>query len=85
MMNKRILKLEAIGFIFTSVLGTLMHFFYEWSGNNTFVGLFCPVNESPYEHLKLLFFPALFYFIIEYFLCKDSYENYIPAAVIAFG
>ena len=30
------------GFLFTSVLGTLSHFFYEWSGDSTFIGLVCP-------------------------------------------
>lgn len=49
------------GILFVSVLGTLFHFFYEWSGQNAFVGLFAPVNESVWEHLKLLFFPMLLY------------------------
>lgn len=47
------------GFIFTAVLGTLAHFFYNWSGNNPLIGLFTPVNESTWEHMKLLFFPAV--------------------------
>ena len=47
------------GFLFTSVLGTLSHFFYEWSGDSTFIGLVCPISESAWEHMKLLFFPAL--------------------------
>ena len=51
------------GIIFVSVLGTLSHFLYEWSGNNFFVGLFVPVNESIWEHMKLLFFPMLIYSI----------------------
>ena len=49
------------GFLFTSVLGTLSHFFYEWSGDSTFIGLVCPISESAWEHMKLLFFPALLY------------------------
>lgn len=51
------------GFVFVSVVGTLAHFFYEWSGDNTIVGLFTPVNESTWEHMKLLFFPAVLYLI----------------------
>lgn len=46
------------GFLFTAVLGTLSHFFYEWSGNATLIGLFCPVSESAWEHMKLLVFPG---------------------------
>lgn len=47
------------GFFFTAILGTLAHFFYEWSGSNILVSLFAPVNESTWEHMKLLFFPVL--------------------------
>lgn len=50
-----------IGAIITILLGIVSHFVYEWSGNNFFVGLFFSVNESTWEHMKLLFFPMLFY------------------------
>ena len=50
------------GILFTSILGTLSHFLYEWSGGNLYVGFFAPVNESVWEHMKLLFFPMLLYF-----------------------
>ena len=49
------------GIIFVSVLGTLLHFAYGLSGNNFIVGLFTPINESIWEHTKLLFFPMLIY------------------------
>lgn len=49
------------GIIFVSFFGTLFHFVYEWSGNNFFVGLFTPINESIWEHTKLIFFPMLMY------------------------
>lgn len=60
-MNRKLLFLMASGFLFVSILGTLSHFCYEWSGHNTFVGLLCPVSESVWEHIKLLFFPMLLY------------------------
>lgn len=46
------------------LLGSLSHFLYEWSGEAAVIALFCPVNESTWEHLKLLFFPFLFVSII---------------------
>lgn len=49
------------GIIFVSIVGTLFHFLYEWSGNNTFIGIFTPINESIWEHTKLIFFPMLIY------------------------
>ncbi len=52
------------GILFVSILGSLMHFFYDWSGQNPIVGLFAPVNESVWEHIKLLFFPMLLYLLL---------------------
>lgn len=60
-MNRKLLFSMTAGFLFVSVLGTLSHFCYEWSGYNTFIGLLCPVSESVWEHIKLLFFPMLLY------------------------
>ena len=64
-MNKRYKKITGLGILWTIVLGTLSHFFYQWSHENILIGLFYPVNESVWEHLKLLFFPALTYMFIE--------------------
>ena len=67
------------GFLFTAVLGTLSHFFYEWSGNATLIGLFCPVSESAWEHMKLLFFPALLYcLLLKYIREKESPNIVLP-------
>lgn len=55
-----------IGFVL--VLGTLSHFFFDWSGENRLVGIFAAVNESTWEHLKLLFFPALLFWVLEWIL-----------------
>lgn len=77
MMNKKVLRLEIFGFIFTCTIGTLMHFVFEWSGNNPIVGLFCPVNESVFEHLKMLFFPYLIWTFIEAIkLSQDKFNVY---------
>lgn len=73
---------SVLAFLIIGTVGTLWHFVYDLSGGNSFIGIIAPINESVWEHLKLLFFPALIYFIIEYFLCKENCENYIPAAVI---
>ena len=67
-MSKRLFKYEIIGFIFTSIAGSAAHFLYDLSGNELIVGLFCSVNESVWEHLKLLFFPYMLYAAFEYFI-----------------
>ncbi|MDD3416063.1 MAG: DUF6512 family protein [Lachnospiraceae bacterium] len=88
-MNK-LLRYELIGIVFTIVLGIILHFTYEWSGNNPLVGILSAVNESTWEHLKLLFFPYVIYSIFEYFYLSPclkhrngcKYENFITAKVI---
>lgn len=73
------LNWEIAGFIFVVIFGTLLHFFYDWSGNNPIVGILSPVNESTWEHLKLLFIPMILYSIIEYFIIGNKYSNFIAA------
>ena len=48
----------ALGFGWTIAVGSLLHFTFEWSQGSLLVGLFSAVNESVWEHLKLLFVPA---------------------------
>ena len=62
------------GAIFVSVLGTLLHFAYDFSGNNFIVGLFTPINESIWEHTKLTFFPMLIYTIFAGKKIKKQYS-----------
>ena len=58
------------------ILGTLLHFTYQWSGENKIVGLFSAVNESTWEHLKLIFYPFLLMAIIGYFIIGKKTPNY---------
>ncbi len=81
-MGNRFACWEMIGFIFVVVLGSLFHFVYHWSGNNKFVGLFAPVNESTWEHLKLLIMPMVLFSIVEYFVIGKDYPNFIPAKAL---
>lgn len=48
------------------IIGTIMHFVYEWSGNSVVVGIFAPINESLWEHLKMVFWPMLIWWFIGY-------------------
>lgn len=53
-----------IGFLITTVLGILSHFVYDWTGGGFLIGLFFPVNESTWEHMKLLFFPMFLFALV---------------------
>lgn len=80
--KKSILKFQIFSTIFTMILGTLLHFTFEWSNHNSFVALFSAVNESTWEHLKLLFYPMLLTTIIGYFYIGKNIPNFICAKLI---
>lgn len=73
---------EIAGALFVILAGTLLHFVYEWTGGNPLVGLIAPVNESTWEHLKLLFTPMLVYTIFEYFAVGREYQNFLTAKAL---
>ena len=58
--------LEVIGTIFIIVIGCLNHFLYDWTHHNKLVGYFTAVNESTWEHLKLVIAPTFLWLIVEY-------------------
>lgn len=55
-----------VGFIFTGVLGTVLHFLFDWTNGNIFAALFSAVNESIWEHMKLLFYPMVLFAVLQY-------------------
>lgn len=75
-------KFQIISAIFVMILGTLLHFTYNWSNNNLFVGAFSAVNESTWEHLKLLFFPMLLTTIFGYFYIGKNIPNFVCAKTL---
>jgi hypothetical protein len=77
-------KISAIcGVVAVSVLGTLLHFLYEWTGENTFVALFSGVNESTWEHLKLFYMPFLLYALIEFAIYGKKLENFFTVKLLS--
>ena len=65
-MKKSIGFWQMIGFIFTAILGTLLHFLFDWTGGSAAAALISAVNESIWEHMKLLFYPMVIFACVEY-------------------
>ncbi len=70
--KKKILWLELAGFMVTLVAGTVMHFGLELTGFARSWAWLFPVNESPWEHLKLSFYPVVFWGLIQYAILRCS-------------
>ena len=74
-MKRTVWLWQLSGFAFTSFFGTLLHFLYEWLDESIFAAPFSGVNESTFEHMKLLFWPMFILAIFESFFFK-SYGNF---------
>jgi hypothetical protein len=77
--HDRVFYFAVVGTFFIIFLGSALHFTYELSGNQPIVGVFSAVNESVWEHLKLAFWPALFWMVIELFSYGKSLRNFFAA------
>lgn len=86
-MEIRLKAWEIAGFFFVILAGALLHFTYGWSGGNGTAAIFSAVNESTWEHLKLLFWPYLLFSLIEYLFIGRSFNNFLAAkaAGVLFG
>ncbi len=59
------------GFAVTSLLGTVLHFLYDWTGGAVWIAPISGVNESTWEHMKLLFWPMFLFAIAQSFFFRD--------------
>jgi hypothetical protein len=82
-MKNSILKWEIIGIVFIVLAGGLLHFVFEWSGSWRPLAIIAAVNESTWEHLKLAFWPALVWFLIEIFYIRKTSNNFYFAKAIS--
>ena len=74
-MKRQIGLWQLVGFGVTALGGTVLHFLYEWLGEAIWIAPLAGVNESTWEHMKLLFWPMLIYALIESFFFRDK-ENF---------
>jgi hypothetical protein len=78
-----IFRWEMWGILFIVLLGALLHFTFDWSGGWKPLGIISAVNESVWEHLKLVFWPALFWTFIEYFFVRLTRPDIRPNFLLA--
>ena len=56
-MERTVCRAQLISFLFTALAGTLLHFVYDWFPDFPLSAVVSSVNESVWEHMKLLYFP----------------------------
>ena len=82
-MQKRLFRWELIGFLFVSAAGTLLHFLYDWSGQSLFAAVISAVNESTWEHMKLLFVAMALFSVAQGFAIGRTYPNFLAVRAIS--
>ena len=64
-------KIKIINVVFLFLSSFLWHFMYDWFSNTIFALVF-PVNESIWEHMKIIYYCLLMGSILEFVLCKKN-------------
>ena len=83
-MKNQILLWEIGGFFFIGIIGAALHFTFELSNfSNMVVAFFSAVNESTWEHLKMVFWPGVFFALIEYSYIRDRVNNFLIAKTVS--
>ena len=65
------------------LLGSVLHFLFDWTRHNRFVALFSAVNESYWEHIKIAIWPVFFLQVVIFASGGYQYTSFIPAATIS--
>ena len=73
---KKIIHWQIAGFIFTVIIGVLFHFLFDLTNENIIVAFIAPVNESIWEHIKLVYFPMFAYALLEYYFWGKEYNHF---------
>jgi len=79
MRRRSVLIWELSGIVFLIVVGSLLHFTFDWSNRLPLVGVFSAVNESVWEHLKLGFWSLILFSLIEYWFIRHGTKNFLLA------
>ena len=86
-MKRELRRWEIVGFAVTGLVGTLLHFVYGWSDGSRVVAAFSAVNESTWEHMKLLFLPYFVFAVVEFIVFSEAFRNFfaVKAAGVLSG
>lgn len=82
-MRRRLRIWEWASFFVTGVLGTLLHFVYDWTGGSALAAAFSAVNESTWEHMKLLFVPYFLFTMVQFAAFREPLRNFFGAKAAA--
>ena len=82
-MKRELRRWEIVGFAVTGLVGTLLHFVYGWSDGSRVAAAFSAVNESTWEHMKLLFLPYFVFAVVEFIVFSEAFRNFFAVKAVS--
>lgn len=64
-MKRNLYIWQFAGFVMTLLGGTLLHFLYGLTNESVLAAPFSAINESTWEHMKLMYFPLVVFALIQ--------------------
>jgi hypothetical protein len=80
---ERIVEFSLWMIIPVGIVGSVLHFLFDWTKHNRFVAVFAAVNESYWEHVKMAIWPVFLLQGILFGAGGFHYSSFVPAATIA--
>jgi hypothetical protein len=74
-MKKNLFLWQFAGFTAAVALGSLLHFLFHWTGAFALAPI-SAVNESTWEHMKILFFPMLVFACVQYRFFYNDFSGF---------
>lgn len=79
----QIIQLDYLMILPLFIIGSIMHFVFEWSKHNRGVAVIAAVNESYWEHIKIAFWPVFILYLVEFALGGWAIDSFIPAKTVS--
>ena len=82
-MRKRLFFWELLVFTLAVLGGAALHFLYDWTGGAVWAAVASAVNESVWEHMKLLFVPMFLFSVVQVCVLGKTYPNFLAVRAVS--
>ena len=65
-----------------AILGTLLHFLYDWTGESGIVKPFSAIDESTWQHMKIMYFPMILFGAVEWWFFREEYPCFFGVKLV---
>ena len=70
------------GVLTVAILGTLLHFLYDWTGESGVAKPFSAIDESTWQHMKIMYFPMLLFGAVEWWFFREEYPCFFAVKLV---